>query len=30
MTEKQAKSLNAISDHTKYSLEVINLASDKK
>ncbi len=30
MTEKQAKSLNAISDHTEYSLEVINLASDKK
>ncbi len=30
MTEKQAKSINAISDHTKYSLEVINLASDKK
>ncbi|MDF2868429.1 MAG: hypothetical protein K0R05_4 [Anaerocolumna sp.] len=30
MTEKQAKSINAISDHTKYSLEVINIASDKK
>lgn len=30
MTEKQAKSLNAITDHTQYSLEVINIASDKE
>lgn len=30
LTEKQAKAINAIEDHAKYSVKVINIASEKK